>query len=362
MNRPDPAYVSIDRVLTGPLAAALARGSRIGAVGFDVPPDLLAAVAGGGFFLPWRTGRPTPFADAWLENSFPGVARSILEDWAAGAFDALDAVMFSRGDDATQRLFYYVRELQRRGKLRGPAPLVFDVARIPRDSSRRHTEGSLRLLAARLGVGDAALAAGIRATDHLREGLAAMTAEGGLDGVARHRLARGSLFSDIAPAISLAALPGGPGAAPEAAPARPRIVLAGSAPPDERLHEAVAAAGGDVVAELHAYSFARLGAPVRAEHGDPFVALAAQVHASGSGPRGFGAPARRLLATCTAARADAVVLWLTREDEALAWHLPEQQQALRDASIPHLALPARRWDAADDAIASIDEFTRKLPR
>jgi hypothetical protein len=57
-----------------------------------------------------------------------------------------------------------------------------------------------------------------------------------------------------------------------------------------------------------------------------------------------------------------VVLWLTREDEALAWHLPEQQQALRDASIPHLALPARRWDAADDAIASIDEFTRKLPR
>lgn len=362
MNAADPAEVSVDRVLADPLAVALAHGARIGAVGFDVPPDLLAAVDGGAFLLPWRTGRPTPFADAWLENSFPGVARSILEDWAAGAFDALDAVVFSRGDDASQRLFYYVRELQRRGKLRGPEPLVFDVARIPRDSSRRHTEGSLRLLAARLGVGDAALAAGIRATDRLRDGLVAMAAEDRLDGVARHRLARASLFVDVAPMLAQAAATARSGGASVDAGTRPRVVLAGSAPPDERLHEAVAAAAADIVAERHAYSFARFGAPVRAEQGDPFAALAAQVHASGSGPRGFGAPARRLVATCEAARADAVILWLTREDEALAWHLPEQQQALRNAAIPHLALPARRWDAADDAIASINAFIGELPR
>src|SRR5690606_23352060 len=101
-------------------------------VGCDLPPDLALATERTFSHLPWRAGRATPWADRWLERSFPGWARSMLEDWAAGEYDFFDAVIFSRGDDATQRLYYYVCELQRRGRLGGPRPLVLDVACIPR--------------------------------------------------------------------------------------------------------------------------------------------------------------------------------------------------------------------------------------
>ena len=72
-----------------------------------------------------------------------------------GAFDDLHAVVFSRADDASQRLFYYVRELQQRGLLQGPRALVFDIALIPRESSLAHT--------ARLRCATLAQAAGRRA-------------------------------------------------------------------------------------------------------------------------------------------------------------------------------------------------------
>src|SRR5690606_38530408 len=115
-----------------PLAAS--RGG-IGFVGPDVPVDVLLASGRPFGHLPWRatgaigaigatgaTGAAgaTPWADRWLESSFPFWARSILEQWHDGAFDALDTVIFSRADDASQRLYYYVAELKRRGKRGGP--------------------------------------------------------------------------------------------------------------------------------------------------------------------------------------------------------------------------------------------------
>src|SRR5690606_35990857 len=94
----------------------------------------------------------TPWADRWLESSFPYWSRAILEQWHDGAFDQLETVVFSRADDASQRLYYYVAELQRSGKLRGPAPRMFDIALIPRESSLAHTEGALLELMGALDV------------------------------------------------------------------------------------------------------------------------------------------------------------------------------------------------------------------
>jgi hypothetical protein len=61
----------------------------------------------------------------------------------------------------------------------------------------------------------------------------------------------------------------------------------------------------------------------------------------------------------TATRAAAVILWLTREDEALAWAVPAQRKALAEAGIPALILPAARWLAEDAALQQITEFCRE---
>ena len=91
----------------------------IGFVGADVPVDLLLATGRSFGHLPW-SDKATPWADRWLESGFPFWTRTILEDWHGGRFDALTHVVFSRAEDSAQRLYYYVRELQSRGLLRGP--------------------------------------------------------------------------------------------------------------------------------------------------------------------------------------------------------------------------------------------------
>jgi hypothetical protein len=142
--RNDPVTAVLDAPLT------VLRRDGLGFVGPDVSIDLLLASGRAFGHLPWNVAGATPFADQWLESSFPGWSRSILQQWQEGAFDGLHAVVFSRSDDASQRLYYYVRELQQRGLLQGPRPLVLDVALVPRESSFEHTAASVASLAREL--------------------------------------------------------------------------------------------------------------------------------------------------------------------------------------------------------------------
>src|SRR5205085_2439297 len=88
--------------------------------------------------------------------------------WHAGAFDDLHAVVFSRSDDASQRLFYYVRELQQRRLLAGPQLLILDLALIPRETSLAHSAAAIESLAHSLAIDDAALRSGVARADVLR--------------------------------------------------------------------------------------------------------------------------------------------------------------------------------------------------
>jgi hypothetical protein len=53
------------------------------------------------------------------------------------------------------------------------------------------------------------------------------------------------------------------------------------------------------------------------------------------------------------------VIWLTREDEALAWSVPVIRQALDAAGLPTLLLPASRWQCDDGALERIAAFCRE---
>jgi hypothetical protein len=343
-------------VLDDPLAdvrAAAPGGCALGCVGYDVPLDLLLATDRPFAHLPWQADRATPFGDRWLESGFPGWARSMLQDWSDGAFDVFSQVLFTRSDDATQRLYYYVCELQRRGLLRGPAPLMLDVARIARPASLHRTTQALRGVGEQLGVSTQDLAQGVLHANALREHYAALDADRRGPGSLYAQLAQASHFTD------LQSLPGLDALATASPVGGRRVLLAGSAPPDDRLHREVEAAGATVVADHHGRSLRRHG-PVVACAGDPFDALAAQLHGRPEGPRGFGNAAALLGDAVAAARADAVVLWLTREDESLVWHVPAQRRAMADAGVPLLVLGARRWDGNDGAATEIHAFLESL--
>ena len=343
---------ALNELLVDPLRKLPRDGSVLAWVGPAMPEDLLAATRRPVVHLPWRTGFETPQASAWIESGFPRWAHSMLEDWASGRFDDIGDVVFSRGGDAGQRLYYYVCELQRSGRLRGPRPWLCDVALIPRELSLRHTAQALRTLGAALGVDEPALRAGIDETNARRGRLAELGAARVDQGPLHEKLLRADLFTDLRSVWS-------GGVPPVTGAARRRVLLAGSAPPDARLHEAVEQGGASVIAEWHDRAPCRLGDTIDAGD-EPWLALARQAHAQVVGPRSHGDAAAALLAAAKAARAEAVVLWLAREDEALAWRVPAQRAALAQAGLPALVLPASQGEGADGAPEAITRFIEGL--
>lgn len=344
------AMNELEATLAQPLGVNGWRGA-IGFVGIDVPIDVLLATGRSFGHLPWRVSGATPWADRWLESSFPYWARSILEQWHEGVFDSLETVVFSRADDASQRLYYYVRELRQRGALAGPAPLIFDVALLPRESSVTHTAAAVGSLASALGVGSKALQGGIERANGLRRSLDDLQRRRAAHGPFYERLGRAALWSDPTAWLASLELPG------DAAGAA-RVLLAGSMPPDERVHGAVEAGGASVVAEAHAQALGRLGPEIAVANEAPERAVARHLMLASVGPRAVLDRAAWLVTQAKTARAAAVVLWLTREDEALAWHVPAQRSALAAAGIPALVLPAARWQADDGTLENIAAFCR----
>jgi hypothetical protein len=339
-------------ILADPLAAARRCAHPVGFIGGDLPPDL--ALAAGRVFchLPWQSGRATPRADQWLESSFPGWARSMLEDWAAGSFDLFDAVVFTRGDDAAQRLYYYVCELQRLGRIGGPRALMLDLATIPRDSSVRHCRRALQILCDELSVDAQTLGAGIEAANLRRGWYQRLAHSGTLPGQFIENLSRAALFQDVYSGCATLELPVPSGGRP--------LLLAGSAPPDDCLHQAVAAQGWNVGAELHSRALTRHGAPIEDWHDDPLLALARRLNGHAHGPRSFADRAALLQQHLHVLQPHAAVLWLTEEDESMAWDVARLRAVLAERHIPTLVLTRRRWDLGDASLHELQTFLEEL--
>lgn len=340
----------IDAILKEPLGAL--RGG-LGFVGADVPLELLLASKRPFGHLPWSADAATPAADQWLESGFPGWARSILEQWLAGHFDALGDVVFSRADDAAQRLYYYVRSLQSRGRLGGPTAHLLDIALVPRASSIVHTASAIESLAQNLGIDAAAWDEALERGRRFRGRWASLHAQRDA-GEAFARLSRAALWSDATRWIDVVE--------PPRPCALPRVLLAGSMPPDERLHRAVELGGACIIDEMHWAGPGRFGPACGASEEAPAMCLATQLHRSASGPRAFVDRAAQIVGHVQQARAVAVILWLTREDEALAWQLPAQQRVLQQAGVPVLAVPAAHWAATDADLMSITRFCAGVSR
>lgn len=290
----------------------------IASLGPCLPLDLLEATGRHTGQLPWLLGAPTPHADRWLESKFPVWSRSIVEQWATGRFDELDAVVFSRGDDAVQRVYYYLCELQRRGLVGGPRPIIFDVAQIPRATSEAHTVASVRGLATELKLDDAALEAAIARTNARR---AATRAERAL---------------------------------------RPACLIAGTPPPHRLLHDAVAAAGFSAMGETLAESWSNPGPRVAEASGDPATAIGRQVHERRNDRRGFLDVGQATAAVARACDATAAVLWYSEEDEARVWGLPRVRDALVAIEVPALVMTRRDETGADGAPDEIRAFLKGL--
>jgi hypothetical protein len=233
--------------------------------------------------------------------------------------------------------------------LSGPTPLIFDIARIDRQSSRRYTEESLRGLVARLQLTDEALFAGIERANELRELFKGMRQARRAPGSVYEKIVRASLFADVGPIV--AAL-----GQESVANVRGRVLLGGSSPPDERVHQAIESCGWLVAADFYDRNLERLGGAVEIFADNPVQAISQSWLRQTFLGRDLKESERRLQELVRQADADAAILWFGRDDEALAWQVPRLRRALEDSGIPFVVLSARDWDFSDGAGREIQIF------
>ncbi|MEL0209045.1 MAG: hypothetical protein VW891_00280, partial [Novosphingobium sp.] len=222
-------------------------------------------------------------------------------------------VVFSRADDSAQRLYYYLCELRRAGAIKGPEPLVLDIAKSPRPSSITRDEVALRKLAERLGVGEAALGPAIAAGNAKR-------------------------MPDLASAAGVK-----------------ECLIAGSPLPDERMYRMVEQSGWSAIGRTLAEEWNDLG-PAVDEGPEPFAALARQLHARRVDTRGFFDRAGALTEAAAASSAKAAILWLIEEDDTTVWHLPAMRAALEAQGLPVMVATRRDWSCRDGIDAEISAF------
>ncbi len=338
------------------IARNAARGGQrvVGFVGNDVPVALILASGSLPVRLRVVASAATEGADRFVEGSFAPEVRVIANQWLQGVYDHLHAVVFARSDDSAQRLYYYLCELQRRRLCAGPLPLLYDIAGLARDASFEHTLDSTRLLASQLGASTSALAPAIERVSQ-RAAL--------LRAVRERRLLPAPLPGSAAWAFSHASDCDWRAEFDDAGhrwlddvatmPGAKRIVLAGDLPPGDQLHLAIEAAGASVVLELN--ESASAGPTVPRE---PLAAIADEFHRRESPALSMRRQPRWLADCALSHRADAVLVWLSEENEALPWEIARQMQALRAAGIPALLLSRQPPDFSPSVLEQVTAFVR----
>lgn len=327
----------------------------IGYVGRDVPVELILASQACPVRV-WGLTDADTSADCYLETAFTPESRSICEQWLCGDLDFMDFVIFPRSNDAAQRLYYYLCELQRCGRTQGPTPLMFDVSTIARTTSFDHTVSATKRLARALQIDTSSLSSSVarlrRRNEVIKQVLAARSAAASFRG------------SEVFPILCAADLDWRESFDQQLAgymetatriSSRRRVLFAGNMPPDSRIHLAVEQSDGNIVCEM-----------IEHHHGDSagspdILADIARRHHHGS------SLAQRMLASPTLladtardVNAQGVILWAIEEDETLPWELPRQAASLRAAGIPLLVLSRQAWRTGEAVLAQIGDFVASL--
>src|ERR1700689_2158605 len=133
----------VAEALLDPLAQARAHAASgrrgIGFVGAGITGERIIASGAYPVRLASAVDANTDAADRYLESTFMPDVRSIAEQYLQGALNFMHSIILPRSNDSAQRLYYYLSDLRTRQFRAAPVPLIFDLAKIPRDTSKLHS-------------------------------------------------------------------------------------------------------------------------------------------------------------------------------------------------------------------------------
>ena len=317
----------------------------VGTIGTGIPLEIVIAAGALPVAITPGPHRPTPHADEYIEPTSGWSDRDLLEAALTGELAEFDLIVLTQEH---QHLFYYLKELYRRGDLgRFPQIAIFDVLPSCRNATETYNRREFELLKElleRLGglaIDGGTLDAAIGLVNKVRaahRGIETMRAEGRLGGGEALALHGAAAFMD--PAFYIDGIKAVLADPPPQQPRGPGILVTSAEPlSHRRLHDVVEGAGAWVFAEDDQWG--SRGATDDIEAGpEPFAAL---IDSYLNSPKSVGSwPVERAHAWFAGAvsrpQVAGVIFYAPLSDATMGWDIPHLARLASAASKPTMLL------------------------
>ncbi|HWD05469.1 MAG TPA: 2-hydroxyacyl-CoA dehydratase family protein [Amycolatopsis sp.] len=366
---------------TGPVPAALDDRPTVAYVGADVPAEVISAAG----FTPFRfSGRAGAHESAarYCGPGIDGLAVSQLARLLDAEAAAAAGLALSADCEGTVRLFLYLREIQRLEQRPGVPRLTFvDLLHLPHHTSSVYNRAQLDAFIVELSewadrpITDANLREAADEHDRVRELIRAVGTElrtgpnGPLLTGGQALVVIGAAFR-TSPRIwcGLAAqLLADAGRLPRRQGIR--VFLTGCGQDSPAAYDVIESLGAVIVGEDHDWGTLAGERIVGPSHDIRSALVRAHARAApASAGHAALTRAEQTVRMATTCGADLVVAWIRQYDDAPAWDVPLQRQALERVGIPLVAVPAQPYGAEGDGEAAgllattLHELTAEVSR
>jgi len=325
-------------------------GKIIGCLGSDVPEEIIIAAG----YIPYQIcgtpGKETPNADKYLELAFEPRVKSQFEKIADGTYRFIDRLIISNSSDVLVRLFYYMRQINlAEPEVQLPPIYFFDIKFSKFRSSTLYNRDRIRELIDAAGkwsgrsITQESLQQAISLCGRNRELLSEMNRYRISDpvrisGTQAIKMIGASLFMPKEEHCRLMEVfLSGADNLPEIS--KKRIFLSGSMHDNTQFYELVESCGAVIVGEDHDMGNRIFMGP-EMDASEPVASITDFYHLR------FPASKKSLVSERVSllvdqvkkTKAQAVIFYINKFDDAASWDYTEQMKAVKDIGVPVLLL------------------------
>ncbi len=332
-----------DRIATQTsLLQAAKTAPRVGYLSHLIPLEIIHAAGAEPIMLCGDPNETPALANEFMETAFDPITRSVFNRLLAGTYQSLDLIVLPRGNDAFQRLYYYLTEIRRKHPQFALPPVhLLDLAFSHKDSSQQHNlRMHKKFIVAIEAVSgkplcETTLSNAIEIYNRGRQ-LLAQFSQLRVDHSVSSTLAYEIYATVQTLAISewlplLEQLNSELSQQPEKN-STPKLLLTGNGLDHPALHKLIDALNARIVADDHPYGQQFLTGKV-ATSTDPMTALSEHYSRTVRGTRTPPGGGELLLAEAKRYEVDGVCFFYLQGEEALTWQIPKQRAALHRAGI-----------------------------
>ncbi|GAB1263356.1 2-hydroxyacyl-CoA dehydratase subunit D [Aurantivibrio infirmus] len=344
-------------------------GKVVGYLSNNIPLELIEAAGMMPFHLNGDPKQNTEHADEFMEPAFDPITRVIFDSLLKGDFEFVDLILLPRSNDAQQRLYYYICEIQRKHPhYKLPPVFLVDLLSSPRATTEKHNLLKFKEFLTFLEsftesvIDEQKISAAIKSYNLVRNQLREFnhyradpnSALSSLDAYHAYSATQCLTVEDLTQALTkiLATLEEKLKLKTRddlEVGTKKRFILAGNGVDHPDLHRFLDSLGATVAGDYHSYGNHFLVTQINEEI-DPLEAITEHYYRDTKSSRSFNFDPEEIVRFAKQQNASGILFHYLKKEEAITWLYPKQQLAAKEHGLKVVMLPEQDYETKTDVM------------